>query len=179
MIKTFTSIENYTDRKASISFKLQLVWNCLGLIFRSNKKFGEFLISVLAPNFWFLMLIYLSVLVFTYNYYFVIDYSIVFAIGVILFGAFVASLYTSKIGKNNIGYLLLYPVYSLLKLFLHIPVVSSVFDKITNKPKEDKEETTVDVCVTDGRNNLQCKLDLISESGLSFDEVRELINNKE
>lgn len=166
LIKTFTSIENYEERKQSISFKLQLVWNCLGLIFRSNKKFGEFLFSILAPNFWFLMLVYFSVFVFTYNYYFLVDYNVVFTVGLILLLTFGVSLYTSKIGKQNIGYLLLYPLYSLLKIFLHVPVVETILNKFSNKQEEDKEESTVDVCVTDGRNNLQCKLDLISESGL-------------
>ena len=166
LIKTFTSIENYVDRKQSVSFKLQLVWNCLGLIFRSNKKFGEFLFSILAPSFWFLMLVYMTTFIFTYNYYFFIDYNVVFTLGIVLFLTFAVSLYTSKIGKNNIGYLLLYPLYSLLKLFFHIPSVAAIFNKVSNKTDEDKEQTTVDVCVTDGRNNLQCKLDLISESGL-------------
>ena len=81
--------------------------------------------------------------------------------------SFIASLFTSKIGKGNIIYLLLYPVYSLLKIFLHIPVIGTVINKLTNnKDDEDREMSTVDVYVTDGKNNLKCKLDLISESGL-------------
>lgn len=167
LVKTFTSIENFKDRRPSVSYKLSLVWHCLGLIFRSNFKFGEFLFSILAPNFWFLMLVYLSIFTFTYNYYFVFDYTFVFAMGVILAAAFIASLYTSKIGRANIGYLFLYPVYSLLKIFFHVPVIGTIFEKITKKKsEEDREMSTVDVCVTDGRNNLNCKLDLISESGL-------------
>lgn len=166
LIKTYTSVDNYQERKPSLSFKLSLVWNCFGLIFRSTPRFGEFLFSILAPNFWFLMLTYLSIFVFTYNYYFFFDYVFVFAMGIILSVAFITSLVISKIGKQNVFYLLLYPLYSLLKIFLHIPVVSAISDKVTNKQDEDKEMSTVDVYVTDGKNNLQCKLDLISESGL-------------
>lgn len=167
LIKTFTSIDNYKDRKPSVSFKLSLVWHCLNLVFRSNFKFSEFLFSILAPNFWFLMLIYVSILAFTYNYYFYIfDYTFVFAMGMILAMSFTASIFTSKIGKSNIGYLLLYPIYSLLKIFLHVPIIGTIVDKIANRVEEDREISTVDVCVTDGRNNLSCKLDLISESGL-------------
>ena len=71
-----------------------------------------------------------------------------------------------KIGKENILYLLLYPFYSLLKIFFHVPVIGTIIDKINNKKDENRECSTVDVYVTDGRNNLACKLDLISESGL-------------
>ena len=98
LIKTYTSIDNYEDRKPSISFKLSLVWHCLSLVFKSNIKFSEFLFSTLAPNFWFLMLIYFSIFAFTYNYYFVFDYTFVFAMGVILAVSFISSsnsIYTS------------------------------------------------------------------------------------
>ncbi len=167
LIKTYTSIDNFNDRKPSISFKLSLVWHCLGLVFKSNVKFGEFLLSIVAPNFWFLMLIYWSIFAFTYNYYFFFDYTFVFAMGIILALAFGASLYTSKIGRTNIGYLILYPLYSLLKIFFHVPVIGTIINALTNKKSdEERELSTVDVCVTDGRNNLACKLDLISESGL-------------
>lgn len=166
LIKTFTSIDNYKDRKPSVSFKLSLVWHCLKLVFSSNFKFGEFLFSILAPNFWFLILIYLSILAFTYNYYFLFDYTFVFTMGLIMTVSFIGSLFTSKIGKSNVFYLLLYPIYSLLKIFLHVPLIGTIVDKITNKVEEDREMSTVDVFVTDGRNNLSCKLDLISESGL-------------
>lgn len=167
LIKTFTSIENYKDRKQSVSYKIALVWHCLPLLMKSNFKFGEFLLSILAPNFWFLMLIYLSILTFTYNYYFLFDYTFTFTIGLIMTAAFLGSLFTSKIGKQNFGYLALYPLYSLLKIFFHVPVIGMVIDKLTNKKAdEDRESSTVDVIVTDGKNNLKCKLDLISESGL-------------
>ena len=46
LVKTYTSIDNFNDRKPSISFKLSLVWHCLGLIFKSNLKFGEFMFSI-------------------------------------------------------------------------------------------------------------------------------------
>ena len=167
LVRTYTSIDNYKDRKQSVSFKLSLVWHCLRLIFQSNIKFGEFLLNILAPNFWFLMLIYLSIFAFTYNYYFVFDYTFVFTMGVILAVAFLASLYTSRIGAKNVGYLALYSLYSLLKIFFHIPVIGNIAEALTKrKTDEECEMSTVDVCVTDGRNNLNCKLDLISESGL-------------
>lgn len=167
LIKTFTSIENYKDRKPSVSFKLNLVWHCLSLLFKSNPKFGEFLMNILAPNFWMFVLIYLGVFTFSYNYYFAIHYGVIAFCGVLAVCAFIASLYTSKLGSQNLPYLMLYPLYSFLKIFFHVPVIGTVIDKLTNKKDdEDRESTTVDVFVTDGKNNLGCKLDLISESGL-------------
>lgn len=167
-IRTFTSIDNYKSRKPSLSFKLSLCWHCLSLVFKSTPKFGEFILNILAPNFWMLLIIYISVLVFTYNYYFMIDYSIVFALGILLAAAFIGSLFSAKLKKNEVPFLLVYPIYSFVKILMHIPVFSSLMKLFvkTNDETETKESTTVDICVTDGQNDLSCKLDLISESGL-------------
>lgn len=171
LIKTYTSIDNFKDRKPSVSFKLSLVWNCIRLLLKSPPKFGEFLANTLAPNFWFLTLVYLGLLSFTNTYeltnFSIINFNVVFFFFSVLILSFLASLYTSKLGKKNLFYLVLYPAYSLMKILLHVPVAGVLFNKITSKTiAEEKEMSTVDVCVTDGKNNLQCKLDLISESGL-------------
>ncbi len=171
LVKTYTSIENFKERKQSVSFKLSLVWNCLPLILKSTPKFGEFLLNILTPNFWFLFLVFAGLLSFTNTYelrsFPVINFGIVFLFFSVLVISFIISLFTSKIGRNNIIYLLIYPVYSLLKICLHIPVINTFFEKKQyNNENDYKEMSTVDVLVTDGKNNLQCKLDLISESGL-------------
>ena len=57
-VKTFTSISNYKDKKPSVTFKLGLFWHCLKLLPKSNLKFLEFIMNMLAPNFWLLLLIY-------------------------------------------------------------------------------------------------------------------------
>lgn len=171
LIKTYTSIDNFKSRKPAVSFKLSLVWNCLRLLLKSPPKFGEFLMNILAPNFWFLTLVYFGLLSFTNTYeltnFSIINFNVVFFFFSLLLLSFFASLFTSKIGKKNVIYLFLYPLYSLMKILLHVPVAGALFDKITsNTIAEEKEMSTVDVCVTDGKNNLKCKLDLISESGL-------------
>lgn len=167
-VRTFTSIDNYKSRKPSVSFKLSLCWHCLSLMFKSNLKFAEFILNIMAPNFWMLFLIFVSILIFTYNYYFMVDYSIVFGLGLILAAAFIASVFTAKLKKEEVPYLFAYPFYSLVKILLHIPLVRSFVNLFckTDDIEEVKEMTTVDVCVTDGQNDLKCKLDLISESGL-------------
>ena len=68
LIKTYTSIDNFKSRKPAVSFKLSLVWNCLRLLLKSPPKFGEFLMNILAPNFWFLTLVYFGLLSFTNTY---------------------------------------------------------------------------------------------------------------
>lgn len=167
-IRTFTQIENYRDKKPSASFKLGLCWHCLKLMPKSNIRFVEFIANTLAPSFWLLTLIYAILFIFTYNYYFIIDFWVIVSLGVLSCAAFGVSLYLSKMNKESLLHLLAYPAYSLIKLFLHIPLISSVSEKVRiNKQKsENFEMTTVPVQVTDGKNNLQCKLDLISESGL-------------
>ncbi len=167
-VRTFTSIDNYKNRKPSVSFKLGLFWHCLSLLFKSNIKFAEFIINMLAPNFWMLLLIYTCIFIFTYNYYFFFDYSVVFGFGVLLALSFLFSVFTARIKRSEIPYLLAYPVYSLAKIFLHIPIIGGIaqFFCKTKDDEETKEMTTVDILVTDGQNDLKCKLDLISESGL-------------
>ncbi len=171
LIKTYTSIDNFKSRKPAISFKISLVWNCLPLFIKSTPKFGEFLLSTLSPNFWMLILIYAGLLSFTSTYeltsFPIINFNSVFLFFGLLVLAFAASLFTSKIGAKNFIYLFMFPIYSLLKIFTHVPVINAITNKLTNKKTdEDKEMSTVDVLVTDGKNNLKCKLDLISESGL-------------
>lgn len=167
-VRTFTSIDNYKSRKPSVSFKLSLCWHCLSLLFKSNFKFAEFIVNIMAPNFWMFMLIYTSVMIFTYNYYFFFDFNAVFALALIMTVAFISSLFFAKLRKEQVPYLFLYPFYSLLKIFTHIPVVGHII-KMAGKSKEEadaREMTTIDITVTDGINDLQCKLDLISDSGL-------------
>ena len=62
----------------------------------------------------------------------------------------------------------MYPFVSLIKIFAHIPLIGAVINMFSKKPASDEsyEMTTVDIAVTDGQNDLPCKLDLISESGL-------------
>ena len=92
-VKTFTSISNYKDKKPSVTFKLGLFWHCLKLLPKSNLKFLEFIMNMLAPNFWLLLLIYAILFIFTYNYYFIIDFSVVIACGVIMAAVFLASFF--------------------------------------------------------------------------------------
>lgn len=167
-VRTFTTIDNYKSRKPSVSFKLTLFWHCLSLIFKSNLKFAEFILNILAPNFWMLLLIYTSILLFTYNYYFIFDYSIVFGFGIVMVASFFASVFTARLKKEEVPYLLVYPVYSLAKIFLHIPLIGKIAQLFckTDDDEESKEMTTVDILVTDGLNDLKCNMDLISESGL-------------
>ena len=167
-VRTFTSISNYKDKKPSVSFKLGLFWHCLKLIPKSNIRFVEFIVNNLAPNFWFLLLIYTILFIFTYNYYFVIDFWAIVTCGILTALVFVASFFTAKIHKKSVPYVLLYPFYSLVMLVLNIPVVRMVTNRVLKKNKKEGsfEMSTVPVQVTDGRNNLQCKLDLVSENGL-------------
>ena len=167
-VKTFTSISNYKDKKPSVTFKLGLFWHCLKLLPKSNLKFLEFIMNMLAPNFWLLLLIYAILFIFTYNYHFIIDFSVVIACGVIMAAVFLASFFTAKFNRKSAAYTMLYPFYSLFILFINIPLMRAVTNKVLKKQqkKSSFEMSTVPVQVTDGRNNLQCKLDLVSENGL-------------
>ena len=167
-VKTQLDIEYVTSRKTNSIFRFDILRHCFGLFFKSRPQFSEFVINNVKPNIWFLMFTYVGLLVFSYNYYFFFDFSVILIFACMLFIAFIASIFTSGIGGAGIKYLLLYPFYRSCK-----NLEKSRFYSYIGKffiPKTtfvDREVLTVDAIATDGKNNLHCYLDLISEDGLA------------
>lgn len=166
-IKTFIEIENYNSRKPSLTYKLNLFAHCLPMIFNSKIKFSELLFNTITPNIWVILLVYMGLLAFTSIYYFVFDFPVILTFALIFITSLIASLFVAKIPANKIIYLVLYPFYSLFKMVKNIPFIKKLFKVEKDFSGEVNEKLTVDVCVTDGKNNILCKLDLISEDGLA------------
>ena len=79
---------------------------------------------------------------------------------------------------KEIGYLCLYPIYSICHIIANFPPIRFITNKITNREDSNKnaEKFVVDVIVTVGRNNLNCKLEFISQDGLS--KIKFIYKNK-
>lgn len=177
-IKTYINVDDFNLRIPSISARIALFKNCFTQIWSTNFAFNEHVLSLLYPNVWLLLLSYIYFLKHSYNYYFMVDFAVVLLSFVILVLGFSISLLNSKLKSTEFPYLFLYPLYSLGHILKNIPLFRKIRKKITGKAdiKANTEVMAVDVFVTDGKNNIPCKLDLISENGLA--KVRFLFKKK-
>lgn len=166
-IKTLVDVNDFNFKKPDLSYKLSLFKHCFPLLFSTNLKFSEFIFSMFTPNVLLLTFLYLSIATFSYNYYFFFDFYVVVTFGVILLASFIASLKLVKSENLNLKYLFIYPFHSFYEKFLKDSFVFKLFNFSTyNNPDSNIEQATIDVEVTDGKNIIPCKLDLISEDGL-------------
>lgn len=166
-VKTKVNIDDFEIKKPQLSYKLSLLKHCSKLILSTNPKFGEFILSMFTPNILLLLLIYSGFLFFTYNYYFFFDFPIVLLVGAIFIVSFGYSIFTFKNEISIIKYLLSFPFVNFYENKIKPTILGRIFNK-ENIPEKFRniEKAVVDVVVTDGKNSLPCKLELISEDGL-------------
>lgn len=177
-IQTIVDTANYRFRKPRLSQRLLLFKNCFTQIFKNNFVFGEHVISLLYPNIWIVMLVYAGLLKHSLYYQFMVDFKIVLLSFITLLIGFGLSLINAKLTIKEIGYLCLYPLYSLCHIVNNFPLVRIVKNKIRGVEDlpEGTEKMSVDVVVMAGNKDLNCKLEFISEKGLS--KVRFIFKNK-
>lgn len=166
-IKTWVDVKDFNFKKPDLTYKFSLLKHCFPLLFCTNFKFTEFILSMFTPNVLLLTLLYLCIATFSYNYYFFFDFYVVIAFGVILLASFIASIVLMKAERSTIKYLLIYPFHSFYEKFIKSSSFLKLFNFSTyNNPDMNIEQATIDVEVTDGKNTIPCTLDLISEEGL-------------
>ena len=177
-IQTIVDPTNYLFRKPRLSYRVNMFKNCLPQMFSKNFVFSEHALSLLYPNIWLLLIIYLGVLKHSLNYYFFVDFKIVLLTFLMLIAAFCISLINAKLTIKEIGLLCLYPIYSLCHIIKNFPLVRKIRNKINGVEDlpNDTEKMSVDVVVAAGQKDLNCKLEFISEKGLC--KVRFIFKNK-
>lgn len=168
-IKTYINIDEFDLRIPSLSARLSLFKSCFTQIFTKNVAFTEHVFSLLTPNVLLLVAAYAFLLKYSFKYYFVVDFTVVLLSFIVLILGFSISLLNSKLQSKEFIYLFLYPIYSLGHVFKNFPLCRKIRSTIKGKKEteENTEKLTVEVMVTDGKNNIPCKLELISESGLA------------
>ena len=177
-IQTIVDTANYIFQKPRLSKRLVLFKNCIPEIFSKNFVFTEHVLSLIYPNIWLLMIIYAVVLKHSFLYHFMVDFKIVLLTFIMLLVGFGLSLINAKLTFKEIGYLCLYPLYSLCHLINNFPLVRMAKNKIKgieDLPK-DTEKMVEDVVVTAGTKDLNCKLEFISQKGLC--KIRFIFKNK-
>ncbi len=177
-IQTIVHPANYIFRKPKLSYRMDLFKNCIPQLFSNNFVFSEHIISLLYPNIWLLLIIYFGLLKHSLSYHFIVDFKVVSLSFLALVVAFGLSLINAKMTIKEIGYLMLYPLYSICHIIANLPPIRFITGKVFNNGDEGKnfEKFTVDVIVTVGKNNLNCKLDFISQDGLS--KIKFVYKNK-
>lgn len=168
-IKTYINVDDFDLRIPSISARLSLFKSCFTQIWTKNFIFNEHVLSLLAPNALLLIFAYAYLLKYSYKYYFMVDFSVVLLSFITLILGFSISLLNSKLSSKDYIYLFLYPLYSFGHIFKNFPLCRKIRTKISGKRDvgDTNEKLIVDVFVTDGKNNIPCKLELTSESGLA------------
>lgn len=168
-IKTYINVDEFELRIPSLSARLSMFKSCFTQIWTKNFTFNEHALSLLTPNSLLLIFAYFYLLQHSYNYYFIVDFSFVLlSFGILILG-FAISLLNSKLQSKEFLYLFLYPIYSIGHIFKNLPLCRKIRNKISGKKSfsANTEKLSVDVWVSDGKNNIPCKLELISENGLA------------
>lgn len=168
-VRTYINVDEFDLRIPSLSTRLNLFKNCFTQIFTKNFAFTEHVFSLLTPNVLLLVFSYIYLLKYSFKYFFMVDFSVVLFSFIVLIVGFSISLLNSKLQSKEFIYLFLYPIYSLGHVFKNFPLCRKIRNTIKGKKSSttNNEKLLIDVMVTDGKNNIACKLELISENGLA------------
>ena len=176
-IQTFVNAEEFVFRRPRLSQRLRLFGKCFKSLLTTNFVFIEHVFSLIAPNFWLLIIAYLGLMKHSYNHYFFVDFKVVLFTFLIFIAGFGISLTNSKLNIKEIGLLLLYPLYSICHIIKNFPLVRKLTALLYDKNKfNEKDKLSIDVVVSTGKSELPCKLEFISDRELS--RVRFIFKNK-
>lgn len=168
-VKTYINIDEFDLRIPSISSRIGLFKSCFTQIFGKNFIFNEHVLSLLTPNILVLLISYIYLLQYSFKYYFIVDFSVVLLSFIALIVGFSISLLNSKLKSKDYLYLALYPIYSIGHILRNFPICRKIRKTINYKKNTaaNTEKMCIEVAVSDGKNNIPCKLELISENGLA------------
>ena len=159
-------INNYDFRIPSLSKRLGIFWTNISI--PQNKQAREFLFSLTAPNWLVCIAGYILLLKHAYIFPFWVDYSKILISSIILSIGFCVSLLNSKLTSKECFYILSYPMLSLARMTYNFPFFRGIRNIIKQTTRKHViESETVNVIVSDGKNDYQCQLILISDDGLA------------
>lgn len=143
----------------------------------ANICFIEHLCSLFNPNFWTIVLTYALLIVYSYNFSFVVKCKFVVFTALVLLAVFGLSLVNSKLSCKEFAMLMLHPIYSICHIIKNLPPIRYLLKKFVSSADKDVDKLSIDVIVQTKRGDRPCKLEFIStESGLA--KIRFLYRNK-
>ena len=169
-IVTYINRNNFKIRKPSFSYRISLLKNSLSNLLKSSFLFNEFVLSAIQPGILALItfFIFMSCIVFLFNFESkILNSNVIIALAIILILSFVYSLTNSKLKIKEMGYLFLYPIYTLGQLLRKMPIIKQILDIKDNiAQKKHTEKHSIPVMVSAGDKKMKCTIDLIEENGM-------------
>lgn len=165
-LKVYRSIDEFEYRTPSLSKRLALVRS--NLFKKQSLISKEFLLSLCAPNWLMFVICYTLPLINAHNFPAAVGYSTILITLVVFLLSFAIGLLNMKFYPKEYLYLFAYPVLSVMRLSYNLPFCRffrNIFNKTTHKHVIEKMSTNV--IVTDGINDFQAKLELISDDGMA------------
>ncbi len=174
-LKVYKDIKNYDRRTASLSKRFEIFKNNFS---KCNTFMSfEYNCSLMQPNWLVCLLIYSCLLSHSYHFPFIVSYSSILILFITLILAFCVSLFNANIYAKEYLYLFSYPVYSVAHIIKNFPPIRFIVNFISGKNKKHNiEKMVTNIIVTDGKNDYNCKMELISDDGLA--RVRFINKNK-
>lgn len=168
-LKSYVKAFNFELHRPSLSYRISLFKQCFTKIFTFNFKFSEYIWSLIAPSGLVAVTLSICYLLLSAKYYFLFNFIFVFTVFSLLILGFAISLLKADLYAKDFLYLVLYPLYSILHILDNLPPYRFVKKYFLHEGsnKKNVQKYTVKVMATNGKANMPCKLDLISENGMA------------
>lgn len=142
-----------------------------------NFPFIEHICSLINPNYWFILIAYAILIVYSYNCPFIVKCNVVIFSAIVLAAIFAISLINAKLTAKEIFLLILYPIYSICHIIKNFPPVRYILKKLGAAGDKETDKLSIPVMVQTKHGERSCTLEFIStESGLS--KIRFIYKNK-
>lgn len=166
-VKVYLGIDDYDFKIPSLTTRIKMFIHKFKDLRFSNISHSEFILSLIYPNCLTIALGFALLFKCAINSVWLNYYVVGAEIALLLIG-FSASLLHAKIHSKEHFYLFLYPIYAFCRVVYNLPFLRFIRDKILNKDTSVTiQKLNVHVNVYDGKKYYPCRLEIISESGLS------------
>ena len=166
-IETIIEAECYNPMTAGFGVRFALFKYYSKLLFKKPWYFIEFVLSMLQPNVAVVVAFYFILLYSSFNFISTIGFKYILHLGVFYLIVWGLGFIASKLNPIKAFLFLLYPFYSFAFNFRKITKdISKRAILRTIAEEKNVKSATMDAYVTDGRKNVMCKMDLISEDGM-------------
>lgn len=168
-VKAYVKPYNYKIEKPSLSYRINLFKNGFKHLFSFKLRYIEHILSLIAPSALVISFLSIFYLYISYKFYFMFNFIVVFAIFSVLLLSFAISIIKSEMYAGDFWYLVMYPIYSIGHLISNFPLCRFIKKYIfRSSDKKNIQKYTVKVVATNGKSNIPCKLDFISENELAM-----------
>ena len=168
-VKTYVKSFDMDINRPSLGYRISLFRQCLTKLFTFNLSFIEHICSMICPSGLVAIILSMSYLLLSAKFYFLFSFIVVFTLFSLLILGFAISLLKSELYAKDFMYLAVYPLYSILHILDNLPPYRFIKKYFFNKENTGKniQKYSVKVIATNGKANIPCKLDLISENGMA------------